>query len=245
MINPFKPFVMSITVFTLVSLVFFIPFKATGQQITASKREYIADEPIVVHYSGMPDYKGNWIAVSKAVAATDRKTYIQYFYLYDSRDGNLTFNGLPPGNYEIRVYYDWPKAGYSVKMRKPFKVVLPQNISLRTKDAYKPGESIVIEYENMPGNDSDWICIAEASTPTNGRTYIDEYWTYMKGKPNNGTHEFKGLPPGQYEVRAYWDYGRGGYEALLTRHKFVVVAVESEIIRRVIRTDPIRVISPE
>lgn len=218
---------MKISVLALLFLL--VSVNLSAQSVSTNKQVYLVDEPILVNYSGMPDFDGNWIAVSRADAATNSKTYIQFFYLYDSRSGNLTFDALIPGDYEVRVYYDWPRAGYSVRIRKPFKVILPQNVSLITKDTYEANEPIVIEYENMPGNDEDWICVSEATSPTNDITYIE--YTYMKGLPINGTHEFKGLTPGNYEIRAYWDYARGGYETLLTRQGFSVI--DSSVVEKV------------
>jgi len=206
----------------LVILMLFVSANAAAQTVNTNKEEYTVGEPILVHYSGMPDYDGyNWIAVSRADADTKGRTYIDWFRLYES-EGDHTFKSLPPGDYEIRVYYNWSEAGYSVKIQKPFKVVLPQDVSLTPKDIYDTDEPIVIEYSNMPGNDRDWICIAEASTPTNSDTYIGGYWTNMTGLPTSGTHEFGGLSPGHYEVRAYWDFPKGGYNAIIARHEFRV-----------------------
>ena len=68
------------------------------------------------------------------------------------------------------------------------------------KSNYNVNEPIKVLYHGMPGNRSDeWITIVPAGTPTS----VYDQWTYLKGK-TEGTLDFKGLPPGTYEVRAFY-----------------------------------------
>ncbi len=74
------------------------------------------------------------------------------------------------------------------------------------KSIYGSGERITVTYQNLPGNSQDWITVIAASASDN--TYGD--WTYTHGK-TSGQHVFGGLQPGQYEVRLYFDWPKGGY----------------------------------
>jgi len=192
--------------------------QALAQTVTSDKQVYTADEPIVVQYFGMPDSDGtNWICVALASAPTDSPSYVTYEYVYD-RSGSLSMAGLDPGDYEIRTYFNWPGDGYTVRLRQPFRVVLPTGVSLETnKQVYEQNEPILVTFSNMPGNNSDWISVAKSEAPINAY----EQHHYLEGA-RNGQLRFEGLSAGDYEVRAYWNWPRGGYESILAKEPFTV-----------------------
>ncbi|MGE5657357.1 MAG: lectin-like protein [Actinomycetota bacterium] len=74
------------------------------------------------------------------------------------------------------------------------------------KSSYTPNQGIEVEFSGFPGNNSDWITIVPANAADN--TYKE--WYYTQGK-TSGTHTFKGLPAGDYEVRGYFNWSAGGY----------------------------------
>jgi hypothetical protein len=86
------------------------------------------------------------------------------------------------------------------------------------RDIYYQDEMIRVYFSNSPGNDRDWICIVPAGSPdTDGGDY-----QYMPRGVGQGLLIFNRLLPGQYEVRAYYDYSRNGY-VVTGRHAFSVV----------------------
>jgi hypothetical protein len=79
--------------------------------------------------------------------------------------------------------------------------------TLRTdKEVYAANENIVVEFANLPGNAKDWLTIVSANTPpeTEGQFF------YTGGK-KSGLFTFKGLPVGDYEVRAFYNWPEGGH----------------------------------
>lgn len=80
-----------------------------------------AHTPIRLDYVEMPGNQGDWITLVKANLPED--TYGDYFYPYGKATGSYSFGGVTPGEYEIRVYYDWPSGGYRVQDRLRLKVV--------------------------------------------------------------------------------------------------------------------------
>src|SRR4030042_2975612 len=75
------------------------------------------------------------------------------------------------------------------------------------KDIYNQGEIIRVNFTNAPGNDSDWICIVPVgSSDTDGGDY-----KYMPSGLRQGFLIFDPPSPGEYEVRAYYNYRRNGY----------------------------------
>jgi peptidoglycan hydrolase-like protein with peptidoglycan-binding domain len=84
------------------------------------KDVYASDEPIIVEFSGLPGNKQDWITV--VTKETPDNSYAEYFYTQGKTQGNYTFKGLKPGEYEVRVYFDWPGGGYTVQDRFSFEV---------------------------------------------------------------------------------------------------------------------------
>ena len=87
------------------------------------------------------------------------------------------------------------------------------------KDIYNQGEIIRVNFTNAPGNDSDWICIVPVGSPdTDGGDY-----KYMPRGLSQGSLIFNPPSPGEYEVRAYYNYRRNGY-VVSGRYAFSVVS---------------------
>ena len=93
------------------------------------------------------------------------------------------------------------------------------------KEIYNQGEAIRVHFTNAPGNDSDWMCIVPAgSSDTDAGDY-----KYMPMGLGQGLLLFDPRSPGEYEVRAYYNYRRNGY-VVSGRYAFSVVSdpVEEE-----------------
>ncbi|MEK8022766.1 MAG: hypothetical protein AAB229_03060 [Candidatus Hydrogenedentota bacterium] len=63
----------------------------------------------------MPGHAQDWITLVKA--SEPNTNYGQWFYTGGKTSGTFEFNGVPDGEYEVRVLYDWPTGGYNVMDR--------------------------------------------------------------------------------------------------------------------------------
>jgi hypothetical protein len=88
--------------------------------LSAGKDSYLPHEPIVVDFSDLAGNATDWITV--VLASADTTAYAQWFTTQGETSGSLTFNGLPPGDYEARLLADWPDGGYTVRARHAFTV---------------------------------------------------------------------------------------------------------------------------
>lgn len=84
------------------------------------------------------------------------------------------------------------------------------------KPVYMAHEPVVVEFSGFPGNAQDWITVISASEPA------DQYgeWFYLEGQ-TSGRLSFKGLAPGRYEARGYFNWPEGGYN-IQCRYPFEV-----------------------
>lgn len=83
--------------------------------ITPAKTRFKASEPILIIFSGMPGNENDWITLVKADTPDD--TYGEWFYTEGEDSGSYSFQAVEPGDYEIRVYFDWPAGGFTVQQR--------------------------------------------------------------------------------------------------------------------------------
>lgn len=170
---------------------------AFTQSVSLTKSVYPPGEQIVVNFSGFSGNAKDWISIAQP-GSTDEK-YIVWQYINGNRNGSVSFNGLPYGNYEIRGYFNNEN---TIRARASFKVGnADQNLSVSlSKSVYSPNEQVLVNFSGFPGNAKDWISIAQPGSAD------DKYivWKYTDGK-QSGTMDFAGLPEGNYEIRSYFN----------------------------------------
>ncbi len=170
----------------------------------------INGDSVVVSWAGTPGNQQDWISVVKA--GTSDKEWGQWTYTAGKKEGNYTVKGLKSGEYEARLYYDYPKGGFKVIERVKFSVIAgaPKGkYTSLTAAQFAAGKPVVVSWFNTPGNAQDWITVVKAGTSEKewGK------WTYLKSK-KEGTYEVKGLAAGDYETRLYFDYPKGGFKVI-------------------------------
>ena len=174
----------------------------------------------------LPGNSQDWIAISRAGQADNQ--YVSYRYLGGATEGTWSLKSGPPGDYEVRVYLNWPAGGYNPVLRQPIKVVSPEEgadaglinkpkVRLASR-TFAPGQPIEVRVTGFPGNSQDWVAIAKAGSPDS--TYKDYDYT---GGVNEGTWTYTMNEPGEYEIRIYLNWPTGGYNPLL-REKISVTA---------------------
>lgn len=97
---------------------------ATGKKgnpnVVFNKSGFLSGDTITINYSGMPGNRHDWITLVEASKSDE--AWGQWFYTQGQQSGQYIFPGVPAGEYEVRVYYNWPAGGYIVQKR--FKVTV-------------------------------------------------------------------------------------------------------------------------
>ncbi len=74
-----------------------------------------------MHLTGLPGNAQDWVTVVSSTAPDS--SYGQYFYTGGKREADFSFNNsLAAGEYEVRVYFNYPAGGYTVRARRAFTV---------------------------------------------------------------------------------------------------------------------------
>ena len=82
--------------------------------VTLDKTFFSSSEPVVIRYSGLPGNQYDWITL--VAASNSDSTYGEWFYTQGQKEGTHTFAAQYPGDYEVRMYLDWPAGGYIVQI---------------------------------------------------------------------------------------------------------------------------------
>lgn len=96
------------------------------KSVEGAEGHYVAVERgpqgnVVVRWREMPGSATDWIAVQPANAADDSYGST-WTYTEGHREGTFDAGKLAPGDYEVRVYFDWPAGGFTVQERVGFRV---------------------------------------------------------------------------------------------------------------------------
>jgi hypothetical protein len=95
--------------------------RSGGLGIATSQAVYVAGQDIDVEFTGFSGAAHDWITI--APAGSPHEQYGEWYYTSGARDGRLQFQGLEPGSYEVRGYFDWPAGGFTPRAAQPFSVV--------------------------------------------------------------------------------------------------------------------------
>lgn len=96
-----------------------------AQTVITTKNVYDTNEPIKIRYSNFKGTSGDWISLAQR--GSEAEDYLDYVWTNGNKSGIASFDGLPIGDYEIRVYYDWPKEAYRQKTHHSFSVAYEPN----------------------------------------------------------------------------------------------------------------------
>lgn len=94
------------------------------------------------------------------------------------------------------------------KKQAPAPAKTVSEITLKLdRSIFKPNHKIAVTFSGLPAKGQDWLALSDINHKP------DEYFdmVMLEGRPQSGSHSFKGLPEGKYEVRVYTDWPDGGY----------------------------------
>lgn len=152
-----------------------------------------ANQPIVVEFDDTPGNPKDLVTVLKAAAADE--LFGEQLFTEGEKSGKLTFKGLPPGNYEARLYYENIPG---VIVRKAILVAAP-TLQMQRK-VFTINEAIELNFSGLPNKIESYFRIASKVDPFEKYIYVQEVKNTVAG-----TLLFRGLPEGEYEARLLFD----------------------------------------
>jgi hypothetical protein len=186
--------------------------QVSSRNLALASAEFDEGAAVTLTWFNTPGNISDWVTV--AVAGTADNQYWDYTKTGGQVQGTYTFEGLPVGSYEARLYLDWDNTGsYTPADRIAFSLVnagirsltyRSKNLGL-AKQVFSSSETITVQYFGTTGDSHDWYTVVPKGTADN------ETGQWDRVNDVSGTWEVSGLSPGEYEVRIYLDYRNKGY----------------------------------
>ena len=175
---------------------------APSATLSINKAKYTTDENIEVTFNGMSQNDKDWIAIYPKGSSNDWDNVIDWDWTAGKKNGILTFDSLPIGQYEVRAFFN---NSYKLEARQDIVVEAEhnnENVTLTSaKSTYAKGEDIAVSFNHMSGDDKDWIAIYPKGSSNDWDNVVE--WDWTNGR-NSGTINFNDLAVGEYEVRAFF-----------------------------------------
>ena len=168
--------------------------------IKTDKENYNIEDKIVVNISNMLGSSKDWVAIYPEGSSTASENLIYWDWTNSEINTSITFNSLPTGRYEVRAFFN---NTFNVEAVSPFTVedANPPAILTIQKKEYLEREAIAVTFENMLGDDDDWIAIYAKGKNSERKNVIA--WK-STGGAEEGLVTFDALPVGEYDVRAFF-----------------------------------------
>ncbi len=184
------------------SVLLFVSVNLFAVSVSLDKSEYKPNENIAVTLTQMPANAGDWVGVFPKDAISVWENVLTWKYDGEVVDGTYLLDGVPKGEYEVRVFLD---NSYTLLAKTPFLVKeVVYNTSVTTsKEIFLPNEQINITLANMPGNAGDWIGIFPKDAVSTWENVLS--WKY-DGEVVDGIYNLDGVESGEYEVRVFLHY---------------------------------------
>lgn len=150
--------------------------KLSTPLVWTTKEVYRTGEPVEIIYEGLSGMTNDWITLIERNRPVQQ--YGQWFYTNGKRSGRFTFKGAAAGSYEVRLYLDWPSAGYKVVGRHSVSIVghaANTVVGARASGETAQNSSTIGVASSTPGSGSGNSGIASVGAPNQiGR------WSYVK-----------------------------------------------------------------
>ena len=169
----------------------------SNAKVSTEKNIYTDKEEVVALYEDLSDSAEDWIGIFPAGSLNTWQNAIQWEF--KNATGRQTFNALPIGDYEVRVFFN---NTLSLEASHAFSVEADTSFDVESrKIAYDPFELIHADFVNMRGTASDWIGVFPVGADNQKDSAIQ--WKSARSLVN-GEVNFNGLPVGTYEMKAYF-----------------------------------------
>ena len=180
-------------------------FSVLGAEVSINtdKNQYTIDEEITVNFEHMFGDSEDWIAIYPKGSSNNWGNVIDWEYTEGVKNGQITFDELPVGQYEVRAFF---RNSYNLEANSSFSVAdeFANELAIETdKNEYNVSENITVNFQNMQGElNQDWVAIYPKDSDIDGSNIL--LWAYTDGSVN-GSVTLGHLPVGEYEVRAFFE----------------------------------------
>lgn len=193
------------------------PAKAlTSKHLSLPVSQFLAGDSIRVGWFDTPGNPQDWFSIA-AAGAPDSEYGSSWTFTGGKTEGTHELAGVQAGEWELRLYLNWPEGDYKVVDRLRFRVkpACPAELGqgkasdwlLVRAGSLLEGEAVRICWRGLKGDPGDWLAVVPKGAPLdeNGK------WIFL-GESPAGVFRVDGLAAGEYEARLFFDWPKGGHQ---------------------------------
>jgi hypothetical protein len=219
----------------LISLVFIGAVYATTTvaSIETEQDTFSNQEEILVTFKGLQGHSNEWMALFPAGSSNDYGNIVGWKLTGGTVNGTVTFEAQKVGHYDIRVF---EAANFITSKQISVNDGNPSAIVTTSKQTYLTDEKVEVLFENMLGDDQDWIGIYPAGSSNAWENIVTWDWT---GGETEGLKRFDALEEGLYDVRVFFNnaFDTEASTQILIEKKKVDLDTRVEMTKKVYSTD--------
>jgi len=159
-----------------------------------------ANSHVIISATDLPGNERDWVAIFPDEAANTFANIVVYRFTHGIHAGDIDMGLIPPGRYEARSF----NAGsWQSTSRYHFAVVGNARVThvTTTKDTFATNESVHATFDNMPGDNHDWLAIFPVGATSTFANIVAYHYT---NAATQGDIDFGRIPAGNYEVRGFY-----------------------------------------
>ncbi len=163
---------------------------------------YANGDSVAVGVAGVTGENNNWVGVFRqgSISSWDNIIDAKWFNFVD---GNVVFDNLPTGRYEVRLFYndtltvEATSSAFDIGDGEGGDAMISTN-----QTSYQVGEGITVSVGNVQGQHNNWIGIFPEGVESQWDNLVLAQWFDF----TIGTLSFvNNLPAGNYEVRLFYN----------------------------------------
>jgi hypothetical protein len=169
--------------------------------VQTNKMVYNTNESITVNVTDMFGDPKDWIAIYPSGTSNEWENVLRWSWTDGFTEGSKTFESLPIGDYDARVFFE---NSYNLEVSSSFSVEeMSEELNISTsKSTYLSSQPIIVNFENMLGDQHDWIAIYPKGSTNEWQNVLR--WSWTDGV-KTGSFSFDALAQGEYEARAFFE----------------------------------------
>jgi hypothetical protein len=175
---------------------------------------YYGYRTIVLSVKDLDGNNGDWIGIYPKGTSNDWANVKSWTYTNGTKsmnkngikNGTIELSGVKAGEYVARLFFN---NSYTLEDKIPLVVLSGSPHIVASKNDFALGESIDINFENLPTNNGDWIGIYQKNSSDEWKNVI--LWSYTNGTysmddkgKSKGSLSFNSLEAGEYEARFFF-----------------------------------------
>jgi len=187
--------------------------------LSTDATEYFVGDDVIVSFANFAGNETDWVSIY-GVDDPDIR-YLSRRFTRGATSGTFVFHSLPAGLYDVRGFF--ADTFQREVESAPFLIKTPASL-VPLKQAYASGETVAIDFANMPGGAGDWIGIFSPGAPDTA---------IIAARPTEGARfglvTIGGLADGTYVARGFGASASSGTVRAAESIRFTIGPIPSPV----------------